>query len=351
MSEAHTSSTKRLRWASTTPLTAPLGRSSGTPRKHTRVVHAPPLRVARARLAGAVLLLGAGLEIAAIFPTFGAAGQQFPLNTVFDGPALSSSLAALLQQTIPVAPWILAALLIARGQPPALRAGVGLAAGSVGLGAALTLFPLAQVVHSGMHLAGAGMWLALAGAAVGVVGVIMGLGELSHSWDLDAVVRPTSGRLLFALLAGAAVCVGSAFGWMVYVLNVPGEDQAVQLSGAFSHPWPVMVVQVIVILVIVALAVLAVAWTRRIAAALAVGLAVPLMARVAATAVRLSDGITFRQAGLTPAALKATGITAAQVHLAVQPDKWLWVEVGGLVALVLLALYLTLRPEPAPEAA
>jgi len=348
-------STKKVMWASTTPLTAPGGRNAGTPRKHTRVVHAPPLRTGRARLAAALLLIGAALEVSAVFPTFGSAGAQFPTYNLssLDGPALSSSLAAILQQVVPVVPWLVATALVASGTAPRLRAGLGLAAGTVGLTVALNLFVLAQVVHSGTQVADTGAWMALGGGLVGLIGVGVMVAEAAHSWNLGHLLRPASGRLVVALVAAAALCVSSAFGWVVYAVAITGanaENVANQQPGAFQSPWPVMAVEVIFILVTAGLAVIAVAWAGRAGAALSLGLALPLVGRVGGALVRIHNGLTLRQLGLTPGALAQQGVTREQLHLSTTPDHWLWVAIGGIVAFGLLAAYLAVRPELSPEA-
>jgi len=349
-------STKKVMWASTTPLTAPVGRSAGTPRKHTRIIHAPPLRILRARVAAALLLIGAALQVAAIFPAFGSAGAQFPTYNLssLDGPALSSSLAAILQQVVPVAPWLVAAALVAAGTAPLLRAGLALAAGTVGLTAALRLFVLAQVVHSGAQVAKAGAWMALGGALIGLLALAVATHETSRSWNLGRLLRPASGRLTYALVAAAALSVASAFGWVAYAVDITGSNAvhaSNQLAGAFENPWPVMVAEVILILLVGALAVTAVAWPGRAAAALALGLALALLGQVAGAVVRLHNGISVRQVGITASALTQQGITRAQVHLSARPDKWLWVAIGAIAAFAVLAAYLAIRPEPAPEQA
>lgn len=331
---------KRVAWASTP--TPAGGRSAGAPRKHTRVTHAPAPRAVRCWAAGFLLLAGAGLQVASVLVHhYGVAAGLFPFYLA--GENLGSTTGSVLQQVIPAAPWLLAAVLVAWGRPATVQWGAGLAAGSVPLGAATVLMPLAQVWHYGEHVAGAGLWLSVGGAALAAVGAVVAWQELRHIWRTGRLAWPKTGDVAvgWAGLAAAAVCVGFIPGWLVYHITATQTgDLREALPAVFStyNSWQVEGAGVIVMLVAIAATLLAVFWQGgRAAAAVLVGAATVLTGRVAGSVARVIEGITAKELNLP-----AAQVQRLEVHL----GPWVWVEIGAIAAMLLLAAALALQPSP-----
>lgn len=330
---------KRVGWASTS--TPAGGRSAGTPRKHARITHAPPPRALHCRVAGLLLAAGVALQVVSVLVHYGGAAELFPFYLATAN--LGDTTGSVLQQVLPAGPWLFAALLVAWGRPSTLQFGAGVAAGSVPLGAATVLLPLGQVWHYGAHAAGTGFWLSLGGAALAVIGAIVAWSELGYVWRRGSLGWPDTGDVAvgWAALSAAAVCVGYIPGSLVYHITATQIGDVKQtLPALFStyNSWQVEAAGVILLLVAVVTILLAVFWQGgRAAAGALLGAAVVLGGRVAGSLARAVEGITAKELGLT-----STQVQRLEVKL----SPWSWVEIGAVVAILLLAAALALRPSP-----
>ena len=292
---------------------------------------------AKAVVAAGLLAASVVVGVAALFPTYlGAA----PLTAQVDQLVLDSVL---------LAGWALAIILLLplpRSHPVA---GAGLATGVTVAAVGLRLADLGAVIHAGAGIAGPGLWLTVTAwalaAAGSVVAVMAGrrhraLGRLTlHPWPL-------------AVLAGAAsafTAIAFVPGWDAYHIVVATQSRTLSqtLGNAFSSAWPVTAGNAVVVAVIGLVPVAAVLWRpRAFGVALLGGLLVLLVGQVASALALTDQAVSLPQIGISPAQAAQLG-----VHVHAGLNGWFSAEVEGTFALIVVWAARCLLPERKPPVA
>ncbi len=308
---------------------------AGAPRK--LAVRAGPAPLARrtARRGGVVVLIGAGLGVAAVF---------FPYSS---GPAASNDVGPILLRVLPLVAWVIGGVLVLSGRAAPVRAGGLVAAASVVVFTGFDVIDAGQLVGTGNH-ADAGLWLSVAANVVAVVGTSVVLIVLGRSAELG---RPQGLRPVW-LVATAVGCVAAGVGFVPSWQRVHYKIGTLHRSGSFAYRgqfdagWEVIAGGTIVMIGIVVVPLLGSQWARlRAGGAMILG-AVVAFAGIIALAVSRQ----VAPFGLYPeATLKQ--LHKGKVTFSVSYEPWFYLTVAGLVVLGVVGLLAVARRDRGTAAA
>jgi len=316
-----------------------LGSQAGAPRKVATTRRRPPLPAHAGRVGAVLLAVGVAATVASWWPTY-LAGS----GSLVDGGA-----GQLLLHAVPVAGWLVGALLLAAGGGGRLRLGVGAAGGSAVVVSGLDVATLGHLVASGFGPARLGFWLTVAGTLVVDLGTLAVLRRLAGAGELGAPRRIRWRWLLASAPVVAAVGVGFVPGWERYRVTAAAvhRHQSITTGSGFSNAWEVVVGEVVVLVALVVVPLLAAQWEDRGAGgAMILSVVAGLGGLVAETVVQV----------LTPVRGESLGFTAAQVEkyritASLSADHWFVLELAGLAVMAVLgaALVVTGRRTAPPE--
>ena len=299
---------------------------------------------ARAVIAAALLAVGVGCGIAALFPAY------------LGGASLAGQPAQLVPHSIYLAVWSVSALLVLLGGD---RQRVG---ALLGLGTSVVTFGLyfadaGTAIAGGAHIMGAGLVLGLAGWLACAAGSATAarfrpgeaLGRLPRPAEaLGWPHRPERARVRRLALATAAAlgaAVTFAPSWDSYTLRTAGGAvQSLTAGNAFANPAPVIAGNVAVMVALVVVAAAA-AWWRptRLGTALLAGAIIPMAAEAISALVQAGEAVAPAQFGISAAQAAQAGLTISSGLTPV-----FWVYCAFVLALAMICAWMRTRPQPGP---
>jgi hypothetical protein len=333
------------------PMTGPAGPAFGTiadpaarqaPNWRTEPP-ADPVGLARnARISAALVGVGLVLGVVGLFPVY------------TGGASLASQTVNLVPHVIYLAAWALSAVLILMG-------GVRLKVGALlGLGT--------SAVTLGLFIADAGTPAVDGAHGAGLVLGILGWVGCSAGVALAAVAsravrrglgagRTLAGRfgsqpghdivpLVTLVLAALGVAIAFAPSWDSFTLRaVTGASQTVTAGNAFANPGAVIAGDVLTMIALVAVVVAAALWRPlRLAAALAIGAAIPMVAQAISAIVQVSEPTSPQQFGISSAEAARLGLT---IDAGFTPMFWVFCAFLG--TLILLCAWMLLAHDQAAD--
>lgn len=318
-------------------------RPAGGPARWDDRPDADPVTATRGtRIAAALAGVGVVLGVIGLFPAY------------IGGASLASQSSNIVPHAIYLAAWTLSAVLILAGGVRT-RAGAlfGLGTSAVTLG--LFVADAGTAASAGTNGTGAGLvltilgWLsctagvALAAAAGRTVraglGPVQGLaGRFTSRPGQDIV------PLVTLVLTAIGAAVAFAPSWDRFTLHTAlGTSQTVTAGNAFANPGPVIFGDVLAMIAIVAVVVVAALWrSLRLGAALALGVAVPLVAQAISAILQISQPMSPQQFGISPADASRLGLT---IHSGL--TAMFWVYCAFVATLILLCIWMLVAHEPA----
>jgi hypothetical protein len=301
----------------------------------------------RSRIAAAILGLGVVLGIAGLFPTYVA------------GASLASQPYNLVPHAIYLAAWSLGAVLILLG-------GTRLRVGAlIGLGVSAVTFGLffadaGTPMADGAHLMGAGLvvsilgWVACtAGAglafrtAPSVRAALRGNGVVPPRRLSSRLGRSSSHEIVpivTLVLAAVGAAIAFAPSWDSFTLQTAsGASQIITAGNTFANSVPVIIGDVLTMVALVAVVVVAALWRRmRLAAALAAGAIIPMVAQAISAIVQIHGTTSPLQFGISQAQASQLGLT---ISAGLTP--MFWVFCAFLATLILLCIWMLIAHESA----
>jgi hypothetical protein len=291
-------------------------------------------------IAAALIVVGLVLGVAGLFPAY------------FVPASLASQTVNLVPHVMYLAAWALSGVLIVLGGTR-LRAGALLGLGTSAVTLGLFVADLGTPASQGAH--GAGLTLSIlgwlgctAGLAVaatrglrGGLGLARGLARRFGSQPSHDIVP-----LVTMILAAIGAAVAFAPAWDRYTVRTgAGSSQTITLGNAFANAGAMITGDVLAMIAIVAVVVVAALWRPlRLAAALAIGAAVPMVAQAISAVIQIQQQpLTAEQlTGLTPAQVAALRVT---VDSGLTPIFWVYCAFVGTV--ILLCVWMLVAHGPA----
>jgi hypothetical protein len=264
--------------------------------------------------AGALLLLSAGVHIAAMFPAYTGNPPVSVASTPYE----------LAEYICLAVGWLVAGILVL--SRVSVRGGVALGAGIAAVELGFLITDLAGSVQASGR-GTAGLWLAFAALALGGAGVLLGASVLPTGGPrLRPFDQTLDARAVMTVLVAVLAVVAFLPSWDKYeVINSAGHTTTVSLGNAFAQPAGIMAGELVAALAIGIISVVGAFWAPlSVGAWMMAGVVVALASQLISAAVQVNQ----------PASLTIGG-EPATVSL-----TWFWaLDVAAAVALAGLALW------------
>jgi hypothetical protein len=301
----------------------------------------PAAGTRRARIAAALVGVGVVLGLIGLFPAY------------VGGASTASQASNLVPHVIYLAAWTLSAVLILAGGVRT-RAGalVGLGTSAVTLG--LFVADAGTAASAGAGGYGTGLVLTILGWVACTAGVVVAVVAgravptgLGSARGVAGRLASRSGHdvvpLVTLVLAAVGAAIAFAPAWDRFTLQTAsGASQTVTAGNAFANPGPVIFGDVLAMVAIVAVVIVAALWRPlRLGAALAFGVAVPMVAQAISAIIQIGQPMSPTQFGFTPAQASRVGLTVDSGLTAM-----FWVYCAFVGTLILLCIWMLVAHEP-----
>jgi hypothetical protein len=302
-----------------------------------------PVALARnSRVAAALIGVGLVLGVVGLFP-------------VYDlGASLASQTVNLVPHVLYLVTWALSGVLIFLGGAR-LRAGALLGLGTSAVTLGLLIADAGTAAAAGSNGSGTGLVLAFLGWLGCTAGVVLALVAARAVRTGLGPAQGLAGRfasrpghdivpLVTLVLAAVGAAIAFAPAWDRFTLHTAsGFSQSVTAGNAFSNPGAVIFGDLLTMIAIVAVVVVAALWRQlRLGAALAFGVAVPLVAQAISAAIQIGQPMSPQQFGISPSQAQQARLT---IDAGLTPIFWVYCAFVG--TLILLCLWMLVAHDPA----